>query len=161
MGILETIDGALEDWETSDDAMRWVPKETRPTTPRLPRISEDGSYPWHRLGASPSFTLPDEATARASTPHLDEAVRQLAHQASRRTVHVDLSHFRDQMDRIMREVGEAAQRAVIPLRAFVEITAQVEEEQARIIRRAALENRRRRNTGPASAKLPATWRRAR
>lgn len=27
--ILASIDGALHDWETSDDAMRWVPKHER------------------------------------------------------------------------------------------------------------------------------------
>lgn len=27
--IIESIDGALRDWETSDDAMRWVPPEDR------------------------------------------------------------------------------------------------------------------------------------
>lgn len=30
MSILETIDGALSGYETSRDAMRWVPKEERP-----------------------------------------------------------------------------------------------------------------------------------
>lgn len=29
-GILDTIDGAIEDWETSDDAMRWMPPDEHP-----------------------------------------------------------------------------------------------------------------------------------
>lgn len=46
MSILETIDGALVDYEASGDAMRWVPEEKREARPRTPlsgQISLNGS----------------------------------------------------------------------------------------------------------------------
>jgi hypothetical protein len=43
--ILGLIDGAIEDWETSDDAMRWTPEPPRRRAPR---------------GSEPSYTVIDE-----------------------------------------------------------------------------------------------------
>lgn len=36
LGILDSIDGALRDFETSRDAMRWVPEEKREAAPPEP-----------------------------------------------------------------------------------------------------------------------------
>lgn len=40
MDIIEAIDGALDDWLVSDDAMRWTPPEQRQQSPRVCEVSE-------------------------------------------------------------------------------------------------------------------------
>lgn len=46
--IIDTIDGALRDWDTSDDAMRWVPEDDRQHV--TPPQDDDNGF-MHRLEA--------------------------------------------------------------------------------------------------------------
>lgn len=69
MDILDAIDGALNDWEVSDDAMRWRPEKDRDQPP--PR-QED------RLGPVRRAYYRSDLTALAT--HLAPAMQQLNQQ---------------------------------------------------------------------------------
>ncbi len=79
MSILDTIDGALRDYETSGDAMRWAPEEKRAASPGLPlrggQISLDGSS-WLPVSSDSTPLLP----AIIDTSQFDAALRQLGEQ---------------------------------------------------------------------------------
>jgi hypothetical protein len=67
--IIEAIDGAISEWETSGDAMRWVPEEKRhqfgPNLAPNPGLVAD----WHAEGES----LPVQTPFRTITRTYDHA----------------------------------------------------------------------------------------
>ena len=77
MSILDTIDGALADYETSADAMRWTPeKRTRQGPLGGGQISLDGSN-WLPVSFDSTPLLP---VITIDTSQFEAAVRQAAEQ---------------------------------------------------------------------------------
>ena len=75
-GILDSIDGALYDFETSKDAMRWVPEDERHAGNRPAAVS-----PWHDLAGAALVLNSPSATALMLTVDADEfnqALNELA-----------------------------------------------------------------------------------
>lgn len=82
--ILDTINGALRDWETSDDAMRWVPQdertdENRPSEPFDPENLNElfsrvwASYQprWHHMAQAAVGVVDVEDPAAPQLAELD------------------------------------------------------------------------------------------
>ena len=84
MSILDTIDGALRDYEASGDAMRWVPEEKRQATPETQpfagQISMDGSNWWpvsyDRTALNPVITI-DASQFQAAMRQVGETLAEL------------------------------------------------------------------------------------
>jgi hypothetical protein len=87
--VIDAIDGALDDWSVSDDAMRWTPEPApRPVDPR---------------GAVAARLVADPDAARRFFEQLGEAMRPLIewadHAAAELGVHLD------QLTKILQKVG--------------------------------------------------------
>ena len=153
-GVLDAIDGALGDWETSPDAMRWTPPEDSP--PVTLRSVMDLI-----VSSRTSTTFPRQSPIDSITPALIERARARMREQFA-TTQVAMQRAADAADAASRRIAEIAATFdnVTPpqfagLRGFTpeitwldEAASPAVEEPEETPRERALRLRRERNTGP-------------
>jgi len=81
-GVLDSIDGALRDYETSNDAMRWAPPENRAATAEgsleMDAVTdiEARTLAW-AIGAAEAYMASMRGLAEAMRPILVEACKSM------------------------------------------------------------------------------------